>query len=372
MKSSDTSKKAKQKINDLIELNEDLENYFRNTIIPQLFVDSNLILRKYTPPAMKQFDFKEMHIGKSIEELTDNIRYSTITENIKEVIKTGEVLEKEIQTTDGLWFQMNIIPYVIKKENKTNGVIITFVDITDRMQILKELESLNASHETFIYSVSHDLKAPMANIEGLVKLLTKSSDELTESMDEDTEDQQYIVELLDKSVKLMKDIISELTDIMKIKANFKEQVEPVNLEKILEEIEMMLKDKINENKVTISYNIQEQNVLFSRKNIRSILYNLISNGIKYHNPDKDPEVSVNIFKKNGLLHISVIDNGLGISKDQQKHIFAPFTRLKKNIEGTGIGLHLIKKIVENEGGRISFSSEAGQGTQFDIELELKD
>ncbi|HSJ69490.1 MAG TPA: ATP-binding protein [Anditalea sp.] len=364
-------KKAHQKINELIELNDELENYFRNTIIPQLFVDANMVLRKFSPPAMKQFSLKKSHIGKSMEEMIDNIRYSTIIENIKEVIASGAVFEKEIQTTDKRWYQMNILPYVVKKQNKTNGVIITFVDITGRIKSLKELERLNASHETFIYSVSHDLKGPLANIEGLVQLLTKSSYELTEGQENDTKDHQFIVELLDQSVTSMKTIINELTDIVKIEANFKEPVETVSFEYILQEVEMMVKNIIEDSQVSISYDIQEQEILYSRKNIRSILYNLISNAIKYHHPDKSPEVSVKICKEDKMIHISVSDNGLGIAEDQLDIIFTPYTRLKKDIDGTGIGLHLVKKIIENEGGRISVSSKVGEGTRFDIFLEIK-
>src|SRR5690606_9272468 len=119
-------------------------------------------------------------IGKPMEQLIDNIRYSTIIENVKEVIDSGEILEKEIQTTDFRWFQMNIIPYLVQKTKKTNGVIITFVDVTDRMNVLKELERLNAAHETFIYSVSHDLKGPLGNIEGLVHDLIETTELLVE------------------------------------------------------------------------------------------------------------------------------------------------------------------------------------------------
>src|SRR5690606_14502419 len=134
-----------RQIKDLIELNDELENYFRNTIIPQLFVDAKLILRKYTPPAMKQFEFSPDDIGRPFQDLADNIRYSVIVDDVKEVIQSGEILEKEIQTNDLRWFQMNIIPYIVQKDNKPNGVIITFVDITERINTLKELEKLNAS-----------------------------------------------------------------------------------------------------------------------------------------------------------------------------------------------------------------------------------
>ena len=366
-----TERKSNQKIKELIELNDELENYFRNTIIPQLFVDANLILRKFTPPAMKQFSLNETHIGRPMEEMINNIRYSTIVENIQEVIQSEQIFEKEIQTSDMRWFQMNIIPYLIKKENRTNGVIITFVDITDRMKVLKELERLNASHETFIYSVSHDLKAPLANIEGLVQHLIKSSGELTEKMGEDTKRQKFIAELLDKSVKSMRDIINELSEIVKIERNFKEQVETVYFENILREVEMMIKGKIIESQATLTYDIHVREIEFSRKNIRSILYNLISNGIKYQRPGQAPEIAITTGIKDEMLHISVSDNGIGIAKDQQDLIFTPFTRLEKNIEGTGIGLYLVKKIVENEGGQIFVSSKPGEGSKFDIYLKQK-
>ncbi len=372
MQEPGTGRKNNRKIKELIELNDELENYFRNTIIPQLFVDANLILRKFTPPAMKQFSFDETHIGRPMEDMIDNIRYSTIVENIQEVIRTEEIFEKEIQTTDMRWFQMNIIPYLVKKENRTNGVIITFVDITDRMKVLKELERLNAAHETFIYSVSHDLKGPLANIEGLVQHLVKSSGEIAEKMGEDTRRQKYIADLLDRSVKSMRDILNELSEVVKIEQNFKEHVETVYFENILPEVEMMIKGKIIESQATINYDIQVRETKFSRKNLRSIFYNLISNGIKYQRQGIPPEISIKTGIKNGMLHISVSDNGTGIPEDKQKLIFTPFTRLEKNVEGTGIGLYLVKKIVENEGGRIVLSSKPGEGSQFDIYLQIKE
>src|SRR6266487_6925644 len=93
------------------ELNYELENYFENTLIPHLFVDANLVLRKFSPPAMKQFKLTPADIGKHIHVLS-NIPYPALIENINEVIETGKTLEKEIQTTDLRWFRMNILPNI--------------------------------------------------------------------------------------------------------------------------------------------------------------------------------------------------------------------------------------------------------------------
>jgi two-component system, OmpR family, phosphate regulon sensor histidine kinase PhoR len=365
---TDLNKNNRQQIKDLIELNDELENYFRNTIIPQLFVDADLILRKYTPPAMKQFRFTPDCIGRPMEELVDNIRFSTITENINKVIETGEILEKEIQTTDAKWYQMNIIPYVIKKGNKPNGVIITFVDITDRIRDLKELEKLNATHETFIFSVSHDLKAPLANIEALVKVLILTSEELLKTK-ADNKEQKNIAEMLDKSVQSMRTIINELSDISKIEGNYKEKVEKISFEKILKEVEMTLKDKINESHAHIVADIKVPELKFSRKNLRSIAYNLLSNAIKYKSHSRVPEIAIKTERENEFVKISVKDNGPGIAEDKKDQIFMPYTRLEDKEEGTGIGLYLVKKIIDNQGGKIIINSKLNEGSEFIVYLK---
>jgi two-component system, OmpR family, phosphate regulon sensor histidine kinase PhoR len=355
-------KQSKEQIRELIELNDELENYFRNTIIPQLFVDANLILRKYTPPAMKQFRFTPDHLGKPMDELIDNIRYSTIMENIMEVISTGEVFEKEIQTTDLKWFQMNIIPYIVQKQNKPNGVIVTFIDITDRIKDIKELERLNAAHETFIYSVSHDLKAPLANIEGLVHSLTSW---------ETDQEQKNIAEMLRDAVIRMKNIINELSEITRIEGQYKEDVETVYFENIIKEVEMTIKDKIEESRTHTNIDIKEPEIKSSRKNIRSILYNLWSNAIKYKSPDRTPEISIKTEREHEFVKISVKDNGLGIAEDKKDLIFSQFTRLEKNVEGTGLGLYIVKKIVDNEGGKIIVNSKIGEGSEFKVYLKQR-
>ena len=93
-------------IEDLVEQNDLLENYFRNTIIPQLFVDADLVLRKFTPPAMKQFQLSLSDLGKPVDNVKDNFRFAGIMENIQYVIDNNEILEKEVQTNDLKWFQM--------------------------------------------------------------------------------------------------------------------------------------------------------------------------------------------------------------------------------------------------------------------------
>jgi two-component system CheB/CheR fusion protein len=117
------------KIKELIELNDDLNNYFKSTNIGQLFVDRNLIIRKFTPAAVNQVNLIESDIGRPITHISSNIKYSGLIDDIQQVIESSEPIEKEVASSSNRWYLMRIIPY-IRRDRKTDGVVITFVDIT--------------------------------------------------------------------------------------------------------------------------------------------------------------------------------------------------------------------------------------------------
>ena len=148
----------------LMDRYEELENYFRNTVIPQIFIDAELKLRKFTPPAMKQFTLSPAHLGQHFSDVQDHFRFPGFKENIEEVIRTQEILEKEVQTTDMRWFQMNILPYIRRVDGKTNGVIVTFVDITSRIADLKDQERLIAENELLLDTIAHDIRNSIGSV----------------------------------------------------------------------------------------------------------------------------------------------------------------------------------------------------------------
>jgi two-component system, chemotaxis family, CheB/CheR fusion protein len=127
------------KIKALIELDDDLNNYFRSTDIGQIFVDRKLILRKYTPSATRLINLIESDIGRSIDHISNNLRYDKLTEDIKYVINSNHVVEKELQDKNGVWYQMRVLPY-ITQERKIDGAIIIFIQIHE----LKTMHLLHA------------------------------------------------------------------------------------------------------------------------------------------------------------------------------------------------------------------------------------
>ncbi|MGN6248477.1 MAG: sensor histidine kinase [Ginsengibacter sp.] len=353
-----------EQIKELTELNEDLENYFRNTIIPQLFFDADFILRKFTPPAMKQFKLTDADIGKSIHDVINNLRFPSIVQNIQHVMDTGDILEKEIQTTDLRWYQMNILPYVKRKDNKTNGVIVTFVDITARIKDLKEQEKLIADHETLLDTISHDIKNPLGNL-----LIT--IDLLNDGKGDDPKELKPLVKIVEKEVKKIHKVINELTESRQQEHRYKSKDELLNFENILEDVNLALLDTIQQTGVDISIDLDVTEITFSRRKLRSIVYNLISNAIKFRSPDRKPEILIKTTREGNFIILSIKDNGMGIDPEKHEEIFSKYYRISRSIEGSGVGLYLVKELVTNAGGKIVIESQLNKGTEFKIYLKAK-
>lgn len=351
-----------QQIKELIEHNDELENYFRNTIIPQLFVDGELKLQKFTPPAMKQFSLSASDVGRPINDIKDNFRFPSILDNIEQVIKSNEILEKEIQTTDLRWYQMNIIPYVKMRDNKTDGVIITFVEITMRIKDLKEQEKLIADHEILLDTISHDIKNPLTNLVMAIELFKGVSP------NNETEFNS-LLKIVDTALIKMHKLIKELTEVRADEYKYKAEEELLNFEHILEDVRLTLSDNIIAANAIVRSEINISEITFSRRKLRTIIYNLINNAIKFKATERQPKIIVTTKKENDFIVISVTDNGIGIDKSKFEAIFSKYYRLENAIEGSGIGLYLIKEIVSNTGGKVLVKSELDKGTEFQVYLK---
>ncbi|HKG05616.1 MAG TPA: ATP-binding protein [Pedobacter sp.] len=352
-----------EQITTLIELNDELENYFRNTIIPQLFVDAQMILRKFTPPAMKQFNLKNEHIGQPLADVKENFRFPTIIDNIQQVIDNSEILEKEIQTTDLRWYQMNILPYFVQKGKKTNGVIITFIDITVRIKDLKEQEKLIAEHELLLDTIAHDIKNPITSLGLTIELLKKLPEKGMSRF-------PVLLSNVENSLVKMKDIIADLVQSRWQNKRYEALEELLDLQNILEDVRLTLAPQLKEAHAVLTFDIGPSELIFARRKLRSVLYNLVSNALKYQDGSRAPRILIKSFLKKGYLVITVTDNGIGIDKQQLRFIFEKYHRVSNDVEGNGVGLYLVKQILETAGGKVTVKSTPGEGSVFSVFLKL--
>lgn len=226
----------------------------------------------------------------------------------------------------------------------------------------KELIRINNDLDNFVYTASHDLKAPVLNIEGLINALALVLKK------NDPEKAEKIIQMMALSVTKFKDTIESLTEVSKINKNLDAEAEPLILSELLEDVKFSIQDMIKESGTIIEDHIQCQELIFSKPNMKSLLLNLLTNSIKYSSPDRPPVVKTGCTKEDGKFIITVSDNGLGIPENQLPKIFTMFRRYHSHVEGTGVGLYLVKRIAENYGGSVEVESVVDRGTTFTIKL----
>lgn len=343
---------------------QEMENYFKNTHISHLFFDKDLILRKYSPRAIKQFNLTSDQIGRSISEIKDYLRYPSIIKNLNWVLSTSKTLEKEIQTKDLSWYQMTIIPNLNKTDNKPNGVVITFIDITRRVNDLKNQEKIIAEYETLLDTISHDIKNRLTGMFLSIQMLNECNYQ-------DQDEVKLYVNTLEGGLNKIKLIVGEMFASKDQKHKYEATEEILNIENILEDIQVVLGNEIAKTNAKIKCDITASEIVFPRRQLRSILFNLVSNAIKFRSPDRDPEVLISTRQEDHYMLIAVKDNGIGIDPKKQDAIFSKFFRIEKSVEGSGIGLHLVKTLVKNSGGKVEIESQLGQGSEFKIYLKSK-
>lgn len=294
-----------------------------------------------------------------------------------------EVLEKGIfvkdkemvlETPDGIRIVVNVnISPIYDKKGFLIGAIDCFHDITHKKEIEgslakknKELSKINNDLDNFIYTASHDLKAPVSNIEGLVDTL---KDILKEKNIKD-EDIDSVLGMIDSSVFRFCKTVSSLTDISKVQKNVQDDVYGIDVFDVIQDVCFDINNLTTACDAKISIDTSVCPVIrFSKKNLRSIIYNLLTNAVKYRSPGRTPVIGIRTYSLDEYSVLEVRDNGLGLKEDSFDKIFAMFKRLHDHIEGNGIGLYILKRMVDNADGKIEVESEEGKGSTFRIFLK---
>ncbi|MDO7874086.1 PAS domain-containing sensor histidine kinase [Hymenobacter sp. ASUV-10] len=229
----------------------------------------------------------------------------------------------------------------------------------------KLLTRTNADLDTFIYTASHDLRAPITNIDGLLTLLHR---QLPPEVRQATAI-AHILGLMKTSVDRFMGTIHQLTDIIRLQKSQAPHAETIDLAALLDDICLDLTPQLRAAAVQLTVEVSQcPEVAFAPKHLRSILYNLVSNSIKYRHPDRPPAVVVRCRRHGTTTILEVEDNGLGMSAAQQGKLFGLFQRLHYHVQGSGVGLYMVKRIVENAGGTITVQSQPNVGATFTVAL----
>ncbi len=227
-----------------------------------------------------------------------------------------------------------------------------------REQLIRELESKNAELERFTYTVSHDLKSPLVTINGFLGYLAE--DVASDDMQRFEHDSQRIREAVKKMHILLGELL-ELSRIGRIINPFK----TIPFEELARDALEIVHGQVAARDVTVTLRPNLPSVHGDHQRLVEVLQNLVDNAVKFMGDQPNPQIEIGCDgEENGFTVFFVRDNGIGIAEEQCGRIFGLFDKLNPDSEGSGVGLAIVKRIVEVHGGRIWVRSEAEKGSTF--------
>jgi len=317
--------------------------------------------------------------GKNFKELFPTAIDNEYHKDLKHAATGGSVNTKIYNSPTDKKYETSFIP--LMEGSKQYAVLVMSRDVTDALEKEKALETLNdelnvqnaslnrvnTELEQFAYILSHDLQSPLRKIETFSKLVTENYN---------VNDNKIYLDKIETSAKRMKNLISDVLEFSKV-SHHNKAFKPVNLNEVLDEIKDDLELIIKTKTAIIIYEPLPM-VHGIRHQLSQALCNVISNSLKYSIAEPIITISCRTTTKlideitKPFLEISIVDNGIGFDQKYHEDIFTPFKRLQNaaDYEGTGIGLALVKKIVDMHSGQISATSEQGKGSVFTILLPM--
>lgn len=253
-------------------------------------------------------------------------------------------------------------------DENIRGIICNFRDITERMESILQREKMtaqivarNKELEQFAYIVSHNLRSPVANILGSANIIGYEGLDMDQKIE--------VIAAITSSARRLDEVINDLNVILQ-KKNVTESRQPVVLKELIESITVSIRSLIEQNGVTLLTDFRKAGEITTVKSyLYSIFYNLITNAIKYRQPDIPPSIKITSSIQDGRVRLTFKDNGQGIDLARQgSKVFGLYKRFHPEIEGKGMGLFMVKTQVETLGGSISVTSEVNKGTEFTIVL----
>ena len=322
-------------------------------------IDGNIILINDEARKMIKSKCNGKEEGKNFKQVID---VDDILNGIERYIGSKENQTNNITLDDEIVYRIKIDPVYL--QNSKNAIIGSIINIEDITEIVK-LENMRRD---FVANVSHELKTPLTSINGFVETLMMNEDLPVDK-------RNRFLAIIQKESDRLKRLIEDILLLSSIESKNNLVTENILLYDVFKEVYEMINYIANSKKIDLSYDFEDKEIVVQAYSdyVKQLLLNLIDNAIKYK--PEGGKVTVKQFSINNEIVIEVIDNGVGIPKEDQSKIFQRFYRVDKarsrSVGGTGLGLAITKHIVHSLKGSISVESELGEGSKFIIRLPKK-
>jgi signal transduction histidine kinase len=259
---------------------------------------------------------------------------------------------------------LNVSPVLDELSGEIQGVVAVLRDIT-------ALKKLEIAKSLFVSMVAHEFKSPLGAAEGYLNLI------LSGQVKENPEKERQVLERSLIRLKTLRTMVSELIDLTAMETgNFTLKRSRLDLEKVVSEVVESFREKAQEKNIMLSVTYEQESELepvLADKNAMSIVFsNLIDNAIKY-TPDNG-HVWVHVAQNEMYANVKVKDDGIGMTVNERNQIFDEFFRAKSehtaNVPGTGLGLSLVKRLLDMHHGTIVVETAPGEGTEFTVKVPI--
>jgi PAS domain S-box-containing protein len=337
---------------------------FNNVPMGVVLLDENGKVNQVNRGFIEMFGYELDELkGKNLNDfiVPEDLKHEGL--DLNNLITSNRVVSVETIRQHRNGKQVNVILYglPVLLDKTTLGIYGVYVEITDRKLVEEELKTRNAELDNFVYKVSHDLRAPLSSILGLVNL-----SRLPGNTDNPMEYINIIGEKVEQLDHFIGDVLSHSKNL-KVKLT----VQKVDFQDIIQKTFEDLNYLKGANEVVRTISVTGVEFFSDPWRVSEIFRNLVSNAIKYKKPDTNSVVEVRIIVDNMYADISFADNGIGIEEENLDRIFEMFYRATERSDGSGIGLYIVKNAVEKLGGQISVTSRPGEGTRFHLILPNK-
>ncbi|NJM05955.1 PAS domain-containing protein [Candidatus Gracilibacteria bacterium] len=370
-----------ERIGEISAANDDLGNLMTATAIATLFLDRSLRVKRYTPHAQTLFNLIPADEGRPLAHISHQLDYADVRADAAAVLANGQALEREIGSHAGQYYLARLAPYRTGND-QIDGVVLTFVDISERKHAEEELaraytaeqaariaaEKALQTRDQFLSIASHELRTPMTALVGYAQLLQKAllrgSGDLTK-----------MIERVVRQTKRLDALIDQLLDVSRLqRGQFVIERNTIDIAALGAQVVADFRDTLPRDAaaaVTVVGPAAPLLVTGDAARLEQVLYNLLSNAVKYSPLGKMIQVQMTQTATEAV--VEVVDQGIGIPTSSQNQLFAPFFRAPNvgtQASGFGVGLYIVREIVERHGGRIDVESTEGVGSTFRVHLPL--
>ncbi len=345
----------------------DLQNILYSTDVATLFLDTKLNIRFYTPATTSLFNLIPGDVGRPLTDLKSLSADQELSADAHNVLESLDAVDREIETTRGVWFVRRILPY-LADDGKVEGVVLTFTDISERKEIRQALEEArrladraNAAKSRFLAAASHDLRQPLQTLALLQGLLAK--------MVEKPKAQQLVARV-DETLGAMTGMLDTLLDINQIEAGtISAHISTFPVNDLLEQLRDEFAFHSDTKRLQLRYVPCSLSIASDPQLLEQMLRNLISNALKYTG---DGKVLIGCRRRKGHLSIEIWDSGVGIATDDLQEIFEEYHQVdnaaRERSRGLGLGLSIVKRLGDLLGHAVHVRSVPGKGSVFSIDV----